>query len=271
MLSSAEVIAQLMELMPAWRQDKVTRVSFLEGGYSNLNYRVTYMDQDYVMRVPQTRQPYVDRIHEHAWYGTLARKEPGGKWFLHPLAYDVQSGRMLSKWVQGNLLVDVLPTLPANELGNLLGRYVLDLHRNLPDPGRTYDVNTLADIYVPGHAYTSAGTDVTLACHNDLNPWNVLVCEDRWITLDWEFVGRHDPLFDLIALHQGAELDMAVLRAMLDAYNPALLEDTERISANLKNFWLREWSWAKFQLSRGNERAEIYAQAAQAEARLQEL
>ena len=40
----------------------------------------------------------------------------------------------------------------------------------------------------------------------DLNPWNVIVTEARWETIDWEFVGNHDPLFDLITLHQGLNL-----------------------------------------------------------------
>ena len=40
-----------------------------------------------------------------------------------------------------------------------------------------------------------------------------MVTPDGWKTLDWEFFGLNDPLFDLVALHQGLELPIACYQA----------------------------------------------------------
>jgi thiamine kinase-like enzyme len=103
-------------------------------------------------------------------------------------------------------------------------------------------------------------------CHNDLNPWNILVTPEGWKTLDWEFVGRNDPLFDLVALHQGLQLDINTLPALATAFLPSC--SAKRLTRAFAHFWLREWCWASYQLRQGNRREEIVEQEREAKQQL---
>ncbi len=100
----------------------------------------------------------------------------------------------------------------------------------------------------------------------------MIVSGDAWITLDWEFVGQNDPLFDLVALHHGLELPAAELTMFATLYLeqvPANLD--ERLHDVQVAYWVRELGWAHFQISQGNDRAEIYTQMTNADRALDVL
>ena len=82
----------------------------------------------------------------------------------------------------------------------------------------------------------------TVTCHNDLNPWNILVTADGWVTLDWEFVGQNDVLFDLVSLHQGLALNVESLPDLASNWAQDLGTDysSEGLSRAFGQFWLRE-------------------------------
>lgn len=260
----ADFTRALGELMPDWDIKAVSDVEYLPGGYSNRNYAFTYADRRYVLRIPQGRQPFVDRTHEAAWY---ARLPPGVA--PSPLALDTVSGVMLTPWVNGQLLVDAWPQLTAADLIT----YLLNLHAVIPEDHRAYDLQSLMA------SYQSDGQEIEapawqshylITCHNDLNPWNVLVTNDGWITLDWEFVGLNDPLFDLVSLHQGLQLPADELMAFASLYaDKAELE--MRLPKAERAFWLREYGWADYQISIGNAREEIRQQKDMAQAALSRL
>ena len=44
-----------------------------------------------------------------------------------------------------------------------------------------------------------------------------------------------------------------------------------RIEANIKNYWLREGGWAKYQIQQGNNREEIRTQLENAQAKVDAL
>ena len=245
-------------LMPDWEVPPDLAFKYLPGGYANANYRFTLAGMGYVLRVPDGSRIYVDWREERAFY--LAG---------HPVAtaalvaLDVDSGAMITEWVSGRLLVDDPPD------GDELLVYLAGLHGNLPLVDRSYDPIALSRTYLgdsrPHPQATRLLNTLTwplgpvMTCHNDLNPWNVIRGEDDWVTLDWEFLGVNDPLFDLVTLHQGLEMDDAELvelseRCLADTVSKA------RLHGCLAAFWLREYSWAFAQVSKDNRREEIEAQ-----------
>ena len=281
-LSEAELREMICSLVPSWRADVLEDFTFLTGGYSNANVVFTRhkadQSQRYVLRIPQRTQPYVNRVIESAWYQRLPSSVG-----IRPVVLDIPTGRMISPWVEGNLLIDVFADRFTER--DLLV-YLQTLHSALPEVAERYSVPTLLSAFVESSEQSGAVVDTlplaltqeqqplqTVTCHNDLNPWNILVTPNGWVTLDWEFVGQNDGLFDLVSLHQGLALDVESLPFL--ARNWA--QDTgadysgERLSRAFGQFWLREWGWATFQMNAGNRRDEVSAQAATAEAMLAHL
>jgi thiamine kinase-like enzyme len=252
-VSVAEVHQHLRELVPHWRVEEAHGIRYLEGGYSNTNFAFAYDGERYVLRIPERAQPYVDRVYEDVWYRDLPDS------FVKPVVYDRSTGRMISRWVNGRLLADI----PTEELSlEALAAYLRTLHGELPACARDYDLPALL------HAYGSSvpaglALERTHACHNDLNPWNVIVTDRGWVTLDWEFAGNNDPLFDLVALHQGLALPREQLDDLAHLYLGTAAP--ERLERALRAFWLRELAWAEFQVREGNQRQGVIEQVAQAQ------
>lgn len=275
--------------VPDWHADKIGEFQFLSGGYSNANFafsrRTSGVKERYVLRMPQRNQPYVNRVAETQWYQRLPSSIG-----IQPLVLDIQTGLMISPWVDGVLLVD---TFEQHFNPDDLLNYLTKLHRALPVTYRQYHVpSLLSDLVgdeIPPNAITAAcfmedGTNTDqvspirlTSCHNDLNPWNILVTESGWITLDWEFAGTNDPLFDLVCLHQGLNLSDKLLpemaAALVSSVIPDLIPDIElpRLNTALEHFWLREWAWATFQQRSGNTRSEVAEQIATATGKLNNL
>jgi aminoglycoside phosphotransferase (APT) family kinase protein len=265
---STDLLQQYVhQLLPHWHKDRIARFSYLEGGYNNANYRFSYLNQDYVLRVPQRTQPFIDHHHELQWY--LALPE-----FISakPIALDPSTGHMVSPWVNGKLLVEAWPDLQLQDLVV----YLVKLHKKLPRTPRQYNLPQLTRRYLSrkGDVYApyNPSADLLVPCHNDLNPWNIMVTDSGWITLDWEFAANNDPLFDLVSLHQGLGLPPMELTNFAELYLGRFTNaDALRLRQAEHAFWLREMAWAHYQIKQGNDRAEIIAQEANALARLKLL
>ena len=108
-----------------------------------------------------------------------------------------------------------------------------------------------------------------VSCHNDLNPWNIIVNSSSWVTLDWESFGLNDPVFDVVTLCMGLNSTDTVLKDSVEQYCGNL--DPIRLFHNLISFWLREWGWAKHQISKGNTKIGIIDQERTSYAQIKEL
>ncbi len=257
-------------LRPDWTPGEVSGFIYLEGGYSNDNYRFDYRGERFVLRAPSRPRPYVDRSFEQQLYraGTAAGMP-------EVVALDPETGHMISRWVPGALLAD------RHADGDALVSYLTRLHRHMPAMTRVYDPldqalvqleRADAPLWLETLASRQRWQPARLApCHNDLNPWNV-VCgpAGRWITLDWEWAGLNDPLFDLVTLHQGSGLGDETLPALGERYLGAPA-DAGRLRTCLTVFWLRETAWALAEIAGGHDRPEVVEQSRLGLDRLQRL
>ncbi len=257
-------------LMPSWRAQDIGPFEYLSGGYSNENYRFAHADEWYVLRVPDRERPFVDREHEAKFY----RQRPAVR-TAELIALDRSSGFLITRFEDGVLLCDAQPAIDR------IADYARQLHAGLPASGRHYDPIALAREYLsegspPAWIRQLADRlawrpSLTIPCHNDLNPWNIIQPESgAWVTLDWEWFGDNDPLFDLVTLHQGLGLDWVSLYELAARYLDGPV-DGERLQYCLNAFWLREYAWAHAERFHGNGRPEIEGQIANSAERLREF
>jgi aminoglycoside phosphotransferase (APT) family kinase protein len=256
----------IVELIPDWSTKALENFNYLAGGFSNNNYSFCASNasgtQQFVLRATNAPQPYVDRRFEAHWY----RRLPEGVG-VKPLAFDITTGAMITPLVEGEILAEVYDGKFST---TDLVKYIGNLHEMMPEVEREYSVSELAKLYeVDVYQFPANDSAVLVPCHNDLNPWNVIVTEDGWRTLDWEFVGLNDVLFDLVALHQGLELPASELLELSRLLDKSA--DSRRVHTAQKKFWYREWAWAEFQLKIGNSKKEIVEQRLVAWQKLKQL
>lgn len=230
-----------------------SNLTYLSGGYSNVNYRYDVDRDSFVVRVVEIAAPEKHRDIERRYLAAGLGPEI--------VAFDFDSGDMISRWIDGALIADEAPT---PEQG---GTYLRELHAAIPLGVHRYALDSIVRQYLGASRPPPAVQRVVdedwqpstyRGCHNDLNPWNVIQGKDRWYTLDWEFAGDNDPLFDVVGLAFGLDWNAAEMRRCLAAYGIEV--DDERILATERAFYLREYAWAVAQLDRGNVRAEIEEQ-----------
>ena len=291
------VLAALRGLVPAWRPERVGNIAYLPGGYANDNYRFEHAGAAYALRVarrpggPGGRGGLVPRGRGGpvpGGKGGLAPNEETGVDRRHEarflelpcapdvVAFDPSTGDLLTRWIPGTLLADA-PVPPATA-----GAYLRALHADIPSGLRRYDpidvirrdldgadeVSPVAALALERLHWTP---DAVCGCHNDLNPWNILRTDDGWRTLDWEFAGDNDPLFDVVCLGRGLGYDDAALARLAEArFGPPGVAPRRRLDTCIV-FELREHAWAVQQMALGNDREGVRDQAVRSERTLRVL
>ena len=258
------VAETILRLMPAWRAGRIARITYLTGGYANDNYRFEYDGETFVVRV--VRGPSIPR-HAEMRYLELP---------IAPrvIAADRLRGDLITCWIEGTLLADS-PAAP-----NEAASYVKELHDIVPRGIRRYDpIRIVRDYARDAPLAAVAATalrqidwqmEATAGCHNDLNPWNVMRCGHSWRTLDWEFAGDNDPLFDLVGLGYGMSYSDHDLDALIAGYYRDRPSDRRLLDMRIL-YLLREHVWAARQVHLGNTRDEVAAQAVTTEQELKRL
>ena len=272
-----EVLETAHRLMPAWRGRPADRIEYLPGGYTNRNYRIDIDGASYALRIVDGGAP--PRPGESDYLAVCAAPDVVG--------YDAETGHMLTRWIEGRSLADAPPTVAE------AGRYLAELHAEIPAGVRCYDYRTeIEDLFARSGNLdrgVAARFDAlawspaeSRGCHNDLNPWNVIrVAPDSiqvgpnagadtaFRTLDWESAGDNDRLFDLVGLGLGLEWTMDQMATCIVAYNMTPIGNGSpmrvppgRLQQTVCAYRIREYAWAVRQIAAGNDRVEIREQAA---------
>lgn len=274
----ATLINLVVDLMPQCPRSSVTIEAHLPGGYAHANYRIRIDEQRFALRTPAIHPQSAELVFEAQWLRNLPA-DIG----VRTVAYDVATGALLTAWIEAPLLAETQPS-PAE-----LVSYLVGLHSRLPNTARRYDLTARVDRWladlpwkgVQGQAVVRARTRQSRrdipeqTTHNDLNPWNILCTADGWRTLDWEWVGTNDPLFDLVTLGLGVRVDYPTLVEMARDFGErahlATSTLAERLDFAICGFWLREYAWAEHEISVGATRPEVLAQRDHALAQLCQL
>lgn len=253
--AQAKAVAQ--QLVPAWRTRTFDAIEYLPGGYNNRNYHLKVDSGEYALRI--ARQP--PRPGEDRYLTIAAAPEV--------VAHDAERGHLLTRWIAGASFAAAPPT-PAEA-----GAFLADLHRQIPAGVREYNaVGHVASML----AATGGDPELTellhslrwrpatrRACHNDLNPWNLLRGATGVRTLDWEAAGDNDPMFDVVGLGIGCrwELrDMETCRAAYEAAGGTAPANPRHLHATATLYYLREHAWTAL-IAASNNREDIKAQAAE--------
>tara|TARA_A100001037_G_scaffold299919_1_gene326479 strand:+ start:181 stop:1038 length:858 start_codon:yes stop_codon:yes gene_type:complete len=266
----------MAQLNPPWDVTASHGFSYLSGGYSNENYRFEVAGEAYVIRLPRQ---YQDETGGRQLEQTIYR-EPGALRVPALVAMDTDSGLLISRWVEGPLLIEQPPT--TSQLLAYLRNIASALGERPASSGTHYDPVAVSQRRLeiaPGEIPNAVAACVArlnwqpehiVWCHNDLNPWNVIAPSTdprSWVTLDWEWPALNDPLFDVVTLHQGLGRDPTELDDIAEAVMERTI-DSMRVQQNLLAFWLREYGWAFGRWHAGDQRAEIAEQMRRAQASL---
>lgn len=258
------VAAAVLRLMPTWRTERIERVTYLTGGYANDNYRFEYDGDTFVIRI--VRGPATPRDAELRYLELPITPDV--------VAADRLRGDLITRWIDGTLLAES-PAEPDEA-----AMYLRELHDTVPRGIRRYDPVEIVRDYArdaapSGVAALALGriepvVEPTVGCHNDLNPWNVMRCGASWRTLDWEFAGDNDPLFDLVGLAYGMAYNDDALDALVAGYYGERPTDRRLLEMRIL-YLLREHAWAARQVQFGNTHDGVAAQVVTTEQELERL
>jgi thiamine kinase-like enzyme len=218
-------VEQAISRVPMWEGASDIRISPLEGGITNHNYRVDVGSESFHVRIAgeNTEMLGIDREHEHAAHliASQAGIAPEVVYFIRPEGY------LVTRFIHGR----PIPPEELRQPENLqrLAKILQKIHTMPEIPGvfnsfqvvREYaEVARKHNVSFPENfdwlikqindAESALNTTpLTLRpCHNDLLNANFLLTEWLYI-LDWEYAGMGDIFFDLANFSNNQELSEA--------------------------------------------------------------
>jgi thiamine kinase-like enzyme len=263
--AALEKIRAMLARVPAFEGTKFEDVEIEPfNSFTNLSYKLTAHGDAYVLRVAgKGTSSYIDRGAEEHNARIATRAGLNAEVFY----FDVESGTMLSKFIEGRHL----DGLEFHRDPTAVSRAALALRRlhGIDRPFRSrfgafspidYYLGLLRGLRAPlPEAHDGVRREAerirrvlkeapvtVVPCHNDTCPENFVQVDSRVYLIDWEYSGMNDPTWDLADLSVEAGFDQEQDRAMMQAYCggalPAGLYDRVVLQKAMSDFFWGLWS-----------------------------
>ena len=227
-------VEQAISRVPMWQGAADIKISPLEGGITNHNYRVDVGDESFHLRLAgeNTHLLGIDREHEHRAAQTAGQLgiAPEVVYFIRP------DGYLVTRFIPGRpilpgelrqpenirLVVEALrklhsiPIIPGvfNSFQVVRDYTTIAKHYNVQFP---QNFGWLMQQMNDAESALSSQPLIPHPCHNDLLNANFLLGDKLYI-LDWEYAGMGDIFFDLANFSNNHELSAEEDRLLMDCY-----------------------------------------------------
>lgn len=262
----ALTVDEAIARVPQWSDATDLKISSLDGGITNTNYRVDVGGESFALRIAGngTEMLGIDRNHEYE--ANLA----AGKLGIAPeVVYVIQpEGYLVTRFINARPFPLEEITQPEN-IHRVMG-IVRNIHSMPKIQGtfsafrvveeyakiaRSYEVELPENFdWLMERAYEAENAiqitpDALRPCHNDLLNANFLINDKQIYVLDWEYAGMGDIFFDLANFSTNHELSEEQDHWALECY---FGDVTERQNAHLNIMKVmslfREAMWGMVQI-----------------------
>lgn len=236
-------------------------ISFIEklGGLSSENYKVSYNNNDYFVKICIADYLHTDRVNELSILNKVSKIN------LAPNIYyfSNKSGNMITSWIDGSM--PSLDDFNSSNFLNMLSNSLKSLHNlkcekqfnpfndirkrieickdlNLPLPK---SINILLE-FLTYLEYKLNKSPLIGLCHNDLNASNIILTSNKLYFVDYEYSSMGDIFFDLatISWFFSEKSRKDLLKFYFGEYNP---KDYEKLLdfIFIVKFYNASWSLLK--------------------------
>ena len=236
-------------------------ISFIEklGGLSSENYKVSYNNNDYFVKICIADYLHTDRVNELSILNKVSKIN------LAPNIYyfSNKSGNMITSWIDGSM--PSLDDFNSSNFLNILSNSLKSLHNlkcekqfnpfndirkrieickdlNLPLPK---SINILLE-FLTYLEYKLNKNPLIGLCHNDLNASNIILTSNKLYFVDYEYSSMGDIFFDLatISWFFSEKSRKDLLKFYFGEYNP---KDYEKLLdfIFIVKFYNASWSLLK--------------------------
>ena len=236
-------------------------ISFIEklGGLSSENYKASYNNNDYFVKICIADYLHTDRINELSILNKVSKIN------LAPNIYyfSNKSGNMITSWIDGSM--PSLDDFNSSNFLNMLSNSLKSLHNlkcekqfnpfndirkrieickdlNLPLPK---SINILLE-FLTYIEYKLNKSPLIGLCHNDLNASNIILTSNKLYFVDYEYSSMGDIFFDLatISWFFSEKSRKDLLKFYFGEYNP---KDYEKLLdfIFIVKFYNASWSLLK--------------------------
>ena len=236
-------------------------ISFIEklGGLSSENYKVSYNNNDYFVKICIADYLHTDRINELSILNKVSKINLAPKIYY----FSNKSGNMITSWIDGSM--PSLDDFNSSNFLNMLSNSLKSLHNlkcekqfnpfndirkrieickdlNLPLPK---SINILLE-FLTYIEYKLNKSPLIGLCHNDLNASNIILTSNKLYFVDYEYSSMGDIFFDLatISWFFSEKSRKDLLKFYFGEYNP---KDYEKLLdfIFIVKFYNASWSLLK--------------------------